>query len=118
MPGSHKWTSEEIQAAAIAFREEVRKICDEEGLTVREIIRELYDQVHAKQTKASYGKGTWSYSAPLVDNMARIKAIDIALRLIDAYPTEKIDSTHHLDQNLVDQVIQARINARKNGQSS
>jgi len=91
MPRNHSWTPEGEQQAAEAYREDVRKICEKKKLNLNTVISQLKAELGAKETRATYDKNIldWAYSNPLVAHMPRLKAIDIALKLLDAYPAEK-----------------------------
>lgn len=70
-------------------------------LNVDTVFKQLAKLVDAKQIKATYDKDsvTFKYSKQLEDNPSRLKAIEMVLRLFNAYPEEKLTLTHELTEH-------------------
>ena len=53
----------------------------------------LRQALNAKTVKVHYDKesGEWKYSEGLIDHTTRLKAVDLTLRLHEAYPADKVE---------------------------
>jgi len=59
--------------------------------SLKRLVLRLGQALDAKLTKAQLNSqtGEWEYSLPLVDNTTRLKALELAFKLIDGFPSQK-----------------------------
>lgn len=91
------------EAEIIAGKEAGRQVKSEvaelleskKATSLKRVILRLGQALDAKVIKATYDRegGEWQYSMPLVDNSTRLKAVELALTLHDAFPAKKHELT-------------------------
>lgn len=98
MPKSQEQIGKE---AAIYARQKLNEKILKHGPGIDQTLKRLAELIDAKQIKATYDKDriTYKYSKRLADNPSSLKAIDMALRLLNAYPEEKLTLTHELTEH-------------------
>lgn len=82
-------TEEEIaKEAAEEAREVTARLVREKGPLIEEALAALHGALAASEVKASYDKtgGQWLYSSPLPNHAVRLRAVQVALDLLDAWP--------------------------------
>lgn len=87
----------EEMAIVDAARAKTLKALARHRVTASRIAKRLAEALDAMETKATYDKeaGKWVYSDKLIAHSPRLKAIEIAVALLDMKPTEKHDLTVH-----------------------
>ena len=89
------------QQGAIYARQKLNEKIQKHGPNIDNVLRRLAKLIDAKLVKATYDKDRviFKYSKQLADNPSSLKAIDMALRLLNAYPEEKLTLTHELTEH-------------------
>lgn len=82
------------QEAGREVREETARILREKGPNLEKVLLRLRQALNAKETRVFNPRGNTTesgllYSKPLIAHGIRVKAIDLALQLHDAYPSKK-----------------------------
>ena len=87
--------------SAIYARAKLNEKIRDHGPNIDNVLRRLAKLIDAKLIKATYDKDRviFKYSKQLEDNPSSLKAIDMALRLLNAYPEEKLTLTHELTEH-------------------
>jgi len=86
---------------AIYARQKLNEKILKHGPGIEQTLKRLAKLIEAKLVKATYDKrrAIFKYSKQLEDNPSSLKAIDMALRLLNAYPEEKLTLTHELTEH-------------------
>lgn len=73
---------------------EVKKLLEDKGPSLDKVLLRLRQELSAKEIKAQYDKDDgWQYSKALIAHNIRLRAVQVALNLHDAMPSEKHDVT-------------------------
>lgn len=113
MPGKKKSKKPPIASAKVLNR--YKQLLEEHGvsywLAKRRInpgtlAKEIDEHLHATSVKVFHHQGEIVYSAPMRDWAAQFRALELAVKLWNMYPTEKIELS--MPDAIVTRIIEAR----------
>jgi len=81
------------ELAADTARDRVLAAFESTGLTAEKLAYDLLLLTEATHQKVQYNAkfDEWSYSEPMTDNTTRLKAVELAMKVMDVMPSQKLD---------------------------
>lgn len=91
------------------IRKRTQNILKKCGPSLTKVIQRLNEGLDAEEVKTHFDgeAGKYFYSKPLIAHAVRLKAVDLALQLHDAMPSQKHDFKHDMSGNMMSVVVKA-----------